>query len=198
MKNLFRLYLLFIFFLSCKSNVEEKETYEIISLITQEYGLPLPPVPPPPPAKLPSLKEMGWDSIKKLKQDIAVYPILKNNNKALSDFSELKDIEFKTFFEKIKKNKKVLRLDLSKFNVKKQFQLSIIDTSLLKKDKYYVDKNFDKLLTFQNISFNNEFNKAIIIIGVSIGPLNGYSSLVFLEKKNGNWTIKNSKTISIS
>ncbi len=198
MKKPLRLFLVFTIFLSCKPDSREKNTYEIISLITQEYGLPLPPVPPPPPAKLPSLKEMGWDSIKRLEQNIAVYPVLKNISNQFSKYPEEEDIEFKILLEKINKSKKALTLDLSKFNVKKQFQLSIVDTFLLKKDKYHIEKNYDKLLIFHNISFNSEFNKAVTIIGVSIAPLNGYSSLVFLEKKNGKWIIKNSKTLSIS
>ncbi len=198
MKKLFVLFIVFVIFLSCEPNIREKDTYEIVSLITQEYGLPLPPPPPPPPARLPSLKEMGWDSIKKLEQNIAVYPVLKNTKKLFSKYPNEEDVEFRVLIEKMNKDKNDSTLDISKLNVNEQFQLSIVDTSLLKKDKYHIEKNYDKLLIFHNISFNTELNKAVTLIGVSMAPLNGFSSLVFLEKKKGKWVIVKSKELTIS
>ena len=54
------------------------------------------------------------------------------------------------------------------------------------------------LLNFSRIAFNKEFNKAIIIIGESIGHLNNVTTLLYLEKENYVWKIKCEKGLSIS
>ncbi|WP_062056229.1 hypothetical protein [Aquimarina longa] len=68
----------------------------------------------------------------------------------------------------------------------------------MKNDRRYVEKNFDKLINFSQISFNQNYTKAVLIVGVNMGPLNGYTSLVFLEKINDAWQIKDIDTFSIS
>lgn len=63
------------------------------------------------------------------------------------------------------------------------------------------NKGFDKcdmILTFSRIAFNEEENKAIVIMATNFGRLNGFSALYFLEKENYHWRIKCKKVLSIS
>lgn len=88
-----------------------------------------------------------------------------------------------------------------------------LDVSLIPNNKYsyiipyktdYVSfarkgyEKFDILLNFSRISFNKEKNKAIVIVGVSFGKLNGFSSIFFLEKKTNKWFINKEIGLSIS
>lgn len=62
-------------------------------------------------------------------------------------------------------------------------------------------KGYDKIdigLWFTNIAFNQERNKAIIIVGVGMGRLNGFSAIYFLQKRKGEWFIKGEKGLNIS
>ena len=54
------------------------------------------------------------------------------------------------------------------------------------------------LFSFSNITFNKKYNKAIVAVGVSFGKLNGFSTLIYLEKKYFHWEIKCEETLSIS
>ena len=89
-------------------------------------------------------------------------------------------------------------IDLTKIKIDRPYQLSFIDTVAMKNNRRYIEKNFDKSLYFSRISFNQDYTKAVLIVGVSMGPLNGYGSLVFLENTNNTWKIKGADTFSIS
>ena len=45
---------------------------------------------------------------------------------------------------------------------------------------------------------NQKRNKAILIVGVGLGRLNGFSAIYFLEKRKAKWFIKYKKGLTIS
>ncbi len=51
------------------------------------------------------------------------------------------------------------------------YQLSIIDTLAMKNDRRYIEKNFDKLINFSQISFNEHYTKVVLTVGANMGPL---------------------------
>ncbi|WP_128755397.1 hypothetical protein [Aquimarina sediminis] len=126
-----------------------------------------------------------------------LYPtFIKTNRK----FNQKKDWE-PEFYDLVQKinlayNKEILYLD--KIDSPKSINLSILDTNKLKSDIRYINKNHDMLMRFSPPSFNQKYNKATIIIGVSRGFLSGSASLVFLEKKGGIWKIVYSNEFEIS
>jgi hypothetical protein len=69
---------------------------------------------------------------------------------------------------------------------------------------YYKDlpsRGYNKIdigLWFSNIAFNQKRNKAILIVGVGLGRLNGFSAIYFLEKRKVKWFIKYKKGLTIS
>ena len=56
----------------------------------------------------------------------------------------------------------------------------------------------DVLLNFSDITFNKDYTKALLIIGISHGRLDGFSTLIYLEKKHYHWQIICQKVVSIS
>ncbi len=173
----------------------EKNTYDILSLLVDKFGEPM--IPPRELYNLEPFSKKQKDSILNQKVKIVIYPILKKSSKRFSSKENL-SVEFNELLSDIKRINKKTIVDLSKFKIKRPYQLSILDTNKLKRDVRYVRKNFDKLLNLYVISFNEDYSKAVTISGVSNGYLNGYSSLVFLEKIDGKWEIKYIDTFSIS
>ena len=57
---------------------------------------------------------------------------------------------------------------------------------------------YDIIINFSRIAFNENNTKAIVIMGVGFGKLNGFSAMYFLEKKNDKWYIKYEKGLTIS
>lgn len=197
MRTSFSILFLSIFLFSCTSKVtkKENETYKIISLLIDEFGKASPP--PPPPGELYSLSEKQKDSINNQDQNIVLYPTFYVRRDEIK-YNKNYGNEFKDLTNNLRDLESNELLNLSKIRIKRPYQLSILDTLKKKKDRRYIEKNFDKLLIFSNISFNESHTKAVVTVGVNMGPLNGYSSLVFLEKQNGEWRIKGTNTLSIS
>lgn len=198
MKNVFLIIGGLFFLNSCQFNEKEKEknTYEIISLLIDKAGRPIKP-PPPPEGQEPFFTTNQIDSIMKQSQDVALFPVLEQEKKRF-----VKDDSYGEKFNNLLKklatlNDEVL-IDISKIEVPKAFKLDIVDTLLLKSDKRHINKNYDILIYFSNISFSDNYTKAVLSIGTTRGYLNGSSAIVFLEKKDGVWKIVYSKEYEIS
>ena len=196
MKKLFVIIWIFSFY-SCNEDqkTKEKNTYQILSLLINEYGKPT--IPPREIYNLKPFTDKQIDSIVNIEQNLVIYPLLEKSSYKFSKQENLDD-EFNRLLDGIKGKGNSSPIDLSKITIVKPYELSILDTLKLKEDIRYVAKNFDKIINLHVVSFNQEYNKAATIIGVGSGYLNGYSSLVFLERKNGKWIIKESKTLTIS
>lgn len=202
-----------LFFISCKKepstkNIEEKNTYQIITNLLSDLreSMILPPRFPPPPSNekynytiqdsLSSYKYFYKQTIRK--KTIAFLP---------ETFILDKKKEKAKTLEKCTTDKNLIHLFLTR---KKEKNIAITKIANLKKDSliYYTEKHkmmlgkgfqeIDMLLSFSNITFNKDYTKAIIIVGVSYGKLNGFSTLIYLEKKHYHWKIKCEKVLTIS
>lgn len=197
MKASFNLVIFCLLFVSCTSLEvkKEKEAYKIFSLLIEEFGKALPP--PPPPGETYSLTKSQKDSIYNQPQKIAIHPTFYISREKFSNNGQVSK-EFNSLAKKLNTLKNESLFDLSKISIKKPFELSILDTLKMKKERRYFSKNFDKVISFSHISFNKSLDKAVLIIGSSRGYLNGASSLIYLEKVNDLWKVKNINTYSIS
>ncbi|WP_025740527.1 hypothetical protein [Aquimarina pacifica] len=197
MKVFVQIMVLFILLFSCKNKnvVEEKHTHEIMSVLIDEFGKPT--VPPREMYGLEPFSKSQIDSILDQKEKICLHPKLKITDHEFSERAEY-DSEINLLIEGLSNFKYSKTLDLSKIKINRPYELSIVDTLKLKEDRRYVEKNFDKLINFSRISYNTSYTKAVLIVGVHEAVLNGYASLVFLEKKKGKWEIKSVDTFSIS
>lgn len=205
-----------LLFLSCKekqqaSTIEEENTYQIITFLTEDAKdfLVMPPVlyiPPLPNAKNYDVRAMTCqDSVRDYKyhykqltkkKTIAVIDSLFSLKETHSFRGEcdLVDNQLLKEFNNLRVSKK---LDISKVTVYDK------DTLIQYKEEFrkLPWKGFDKmdlLLSFSRIAFNDSFDKAIITVGMSKGSLDGVSILVYLEKENYHWKIKCEKVLSIS
>ncbi|CAM1356682.1 conserved hypothetical protein [Tenacibaculum ascidiaceicola] len=213
--NYFLIIIFLLTFSSCKKmktrNYEEENTYQIITFLTEDAKdfLVMPPVlsiPPLPNAKNYNVRTMTCqDSVrgyeyhyKQLtkKKTIAIIDSLFSLKKTHSFRGEcdLVDNQLLKEFNNLRVSKK---LDISKVTVYDK------DTLIQYKEEFrkLPWKGFDKmdlLLSFSRIAFNDNFDKAIVTVGMSKGSLDGVSILVYLEKENYHWTIKCEKVLSIS
>ena len=207
--------ILFTFF-SCKekqqvSSIEEENTYQIITFLTEDAKdfLVMPPVlyiPPLPNAKNYDVRAMTCrDSVKAYKYHYK--QLTKKRTIAITD--SLLDIKENYSFRG--KCDSVDNQLLKKFNnlrASKKLDISRVtvydkDTLIQYKKEFrkLPSKGFDKmdlLLSFSRIAFNDNFDKAIVFVGMSKGSLDGISILVYLEKENYHWKIKCQKILSIS
>ena len=194
----------------------------IITSHLEIVALPQPPIGPPPfDLKISSDSKKRLDSIRKLaeldwsipKDTIkAIKSFIKKNGRYIvsidsilrppftSDIQEryLKEyLDFNEVYTSFKKIKDSTNINISKIP---NNQYSYI----IPYKNYYNNmprKGYDKIdigLWFSNIAFNEEGNKAIIIVGVGMGKLNGFSSIFFLKKRKGKWFIKHKKGLTIS
>jgi len=189
------LFIIIFTIVSCTRSEQQTNSYEILSVLINKYGRATPP-PPPPKGNLEfSKKEL--DSIYNQKQHIAIYPSMDRiinhnivNNEVIKEYYSL--IQNLSLLE-------TEYIDISLIeNIEIEHKLTILDTSKYKNDKYYISKNFDRLLHFSPISFNKEYTKAVTIVGNVIDYLNGYSLLVCLEKVNDIWVIRKTELLEIS
>ncbi|TXD49998.1 hypothetical protein [Polaribacter sp. IC073] len=213
----------FIFY-NCSEKRENKveNTYKIIHLlyndITTDHIKTLSFPPPQPPLN----NDANWDSIyetlelnRKIKKDTVkkLKSFIQENGKLivalnptlfvsfLEDFKKeyieeyLEDYE--VVFDSLKKIKNTLEINVSEIPNNKY-------SYILPYQKYYsrmprkgYDK-YDMILNFSRIAFNENNTKAIIIMGVGFGKLNGFSAMYFLENRKGKWFIKHEKGLTIS
>ncbi len=206
-----------LLFLSCKekqkisNNIEEENTYQIITFLTEHAKdfLVMSPVlyiPPLPNAKDYNVRRMTCqDSVKGYKyhykqltkkKTIAIIDSLFSSKETYSFRGEcdLVDNQLLKKFNNLRESKK---LDVSKVTVYDK------DTLIQYKEEFrkLPWKGYDKmdlLLSFSRIAFNDSFDKAIVTVGMSKGSLDGVSILVYLEKENYHWKIKCEKVLSIS
>ena len=194
------IYLISIVFLSnsCnyQENIREKNTYEITSLIIENTGGPIKP-PPPPNGQKSRFTKNQIDSIMMRIQKVALFPVFYKVKRDFSKNAKIED-EYNKLVSDFGTIEKEEFIDLSKIRTSKHLKLSKIDTIKLKSEKRYVDKNYDILIYFSEISFNEEYDKAALIVGSTRGHLNGSNSIVYMHKVNNVWMIKNVKFLEIS
>lgn len=165
-----------------------KNTEDIITYIIESKAYALPP-PPPQNDSVWKLTQEVKDSILNMKLNVAIYPVL---NTPLSDNKDelLKlDEEFQVLINNFSNIKSSKNIPIESINKKSRHRVILADTIILKKSRDW--KEYDLLFYFSNISFNKNYDKAALGIGISRSSLWGSGGLFLLEKKGDNWeTVK--------
>jgi hypothetical protein len=209
--KIFCLFVLFNLYYSCKYNNnkdEEENTYQILSLLLNEYtanSKKLTFTIPPPPNGTKSKYNFS------VKDSLSLYKRFYEETikqKVIALESKMFEMNEKYYFkEDCNVNQKLLQ---SFFNLKHSKNINLDKIVLHKKDSliYYTDnhrkmqtRGFDEIdicLNFSRISFDRNHKQAILILGISYSKLNGFSAMYFLEKRKGNWYIKCVKELGIS
>ncbi len=115
-----------------------------------------------------------------------------------TEFDTLRKImlnnEYKDAFKEcsiIEKNDKIVLEDLV---VNDKIHLQKATKSAVKNFR----GNFNVYISFSQVLFNKERNKAVVLMGVAYSSLNGSYDICFLQKVNGVWRIKGYQNMSIS
>lgn len=181
--KLVKLLIIIILFSDCKPQHQDLEIDEkkIISFIVDEYAIPLPP-PPSADRNDTIVSRKVIDSLKNVKLNIGVYPIMGN---------EINSIEG----QKIPGlYKKLLNFDLPDKTIREIAELRSVqghkivlaDTTVISKTKEFM--NFDILFNFSRIRFDKNKTKAILEMSVSRSRLAGYAQIICLNKQGDKWT----------
>lgn len=194
--------IILVFSFSCNQETEkaEKETYAIISFL---IGALARPIPPPPPSGLSDLEfKKKSDSIKKtilnkqwMEQEfiISVDSVMKTVENSLNNpFNH----NTSQLFSGLKACKTNFNLTMSK--VKIPTNIKVLDATPLNSLGKIDWSGTSMYLSFSRISFNSTYTKAMLIVNVSRGKLNGYSELFLLENLKNKWFIKESHLLEIS
>lgn len=192
---------LFIFYFSCDrfNNLEEENTYQILSLLLNKFSDSKgfhPNFPPNPEGK---------EYIFSTKDSLQLYKYFykKITDKKIIAISPkmftIKDsLRFKNDctinLNLIKNNKNIDKIDLAKISILKNDSLIYF---LGNKKKEYPNQS-NIYFNFSKIIFSNDYKKAVIALGISFGKLNGFTTLIYLEKNIYHWNIKCERELNIS
>ena len=204
LKKLNILLILFLLNSCCqnKNNTEEENTYQIVTLLVNGYKKYIVLSPSFPPPLLSKMKIQDSLLIYKyfIQQSLKKKTIALTNKmfaiKETHSFRDKCEID-KEIVEKLNTLTKSKSLNIEKVTLYGKDTL-IQYKEEFKKSSWKGFYKMDLLLSFSRISFNKQFNKAIMIVGATKGHLNGFSTLVYLEKENYVWKIKCQKGLSIS
>lgn len=197
--NLLRIFAVSFFIFSCEGKDIEKEeaTYKILSAVYNTLTTRIPP--PPPPLRSLTTNDALQDYIsvhkeleskKKVEEKeliIAVDPFLHTIDTISINPNELHP-ELNVLIEKLNGLTQRKYINIKRINAKRNDSIIKFGDHLLEKNiKDYL--KFNKRVTFSRIAFNEDQTAAAVIGSASTSSLAGHSSLFFLEKRNGHWTI---------
>lgn len=216
--------LLAIILLGCneKQNNKEADIYKILEVINNRFVIsrvkanvfqPLPP----------SYKNqnISWDSINRLMESDKLIPkdtvkkmasLIKKYGRFLVDIDTIlrspsnlgikekeitKYLNFNKIYISFKNIKDSISIDVSKIPNNKYSYILPYDRGFY---QLYPKKPYNShfVILFTNIAFNQERDKAIIVMKLKKSRKSGFSTMYFLEKRKGKWSIKYEKRLTIS
>ena len=193
---------------SCKkTSIEERNKYQIVSMLYNTLAKPIEPFFPPALSNKPFTVEDSIRILKMIKNSkekikntqfrVAVDPSFKNKvfienrerinkylkiNKSHNDFKSLKE-------EKI--------IEISKIKNNRKDSIILFSENLLTKGtKEFV--KFDYFISFSPVVFNKNYNKAVVAVSGARSKLAGAIVLYYLIKKDNKWMVYNEKVLQIS
>jgi len=184
------LIILCIIFYSCSNNFDRNDR-EIYNVVINSKIKPLPPLLPPiNNDTIHLINKSIIDSLNRVPLRIAVNPFLLDFN---SDFTKLfNDING----GKVDYSVSAKKTPKKSINGRESLSFTFLEEDI--SDFTNTFKNYDGILFVSSVKYNNENDKALVIVGYTIGKLSS-STYLFLLKKNGNkWEIINSRRLSIS
>jgi hypothetical protein len=198
---------LFLFFISCeqKKSNELKNTYEILSLLTNKYlnTIVLKPSFPPPVDSNNNYSFLTRDSLNTYKRfyQETIREKTVGINPNLMGVKRVFGIDDKCFENKALINSFMELNEVQKINLNR---IIVYQNETILGLKEISDNHFNDLTTtdiiiqFSRIAFNNELDKAIIIVNGTYDKLDSVTVLYYLEKKKERWHIKCERGLSIS
>jgi len=185
---------------SCEeSNQEEVNKYKIISLLYDKLAEPSNLIYEPnftgkPYAKKDTVRmDSLYKSIQKKrvksKYIVAVYPQLVSYTGGPYKYYSNKCADYDKIMDKLILLKDSTKIDLEKIiSNRNDSIISFSQNLIVKNSMEFV--NFDLLMTFSPIAFDEEYKKAIIVTTKMRSKSSGSTDLYILEKENNQWEIE--------
>ena len=179
----------FLFITSCESKQDdlliENKIDLISSIINTQYALPPPPPLPNDTISSWEITQIKIDSVKAVKLNVAIYPIFdKPIFRKNIDQLQL-DKEFKDLIKSFSVVEATKEIPIQEINDKSRHSVVLADTLILKETRDW--KEYDLLLNISNISFNENYDKATLVMGISRSALWGSGGLYLFSKNNEKW-----------
>ncbi len=182
---------------TCKKNQEnliKQSQIDLISYIINTKGYALPP-PHSDTINGWNMSQKTIDSVLNVSLNVAIYPILGKSNLNKKVNIEHLEEEYKDLIKKSSIIQEGEIVFIKEINEKSRHNVILADTIILKKSKDW--KEYDLLFNFSNLSFNKEFDKATVVVGISRSSLWGSSKLLLLNKDKEGWEIVKSVKLEI-
>ncbi|WP_163517214.1 hypothetical protein [Gelidibacter japonicus] len=206
--------LLYVLALSCTSNQsQENQELAVIAAVYKMVPKELPPPPPPPPNS--EVKEENNINYSKLKPLAFNYAI--NENFVYYDFDyingisnrfipyksnelfqeKILDSSYMKLVERLSELKEIEKIDKAQLD-------KIVHNDIVFWDKQTItieekkENNLSGIISFSKVAFNDEFTRAVVVVGNYFEHIGGGVGLYILEKIDNNWVIKYTKTLIMS
>ena len=191
---------LFLIF-SCKEKSEEEhEFYQVINVIYKNLAYEptmgfIPPDPSTQKKHFDSLEEKNLEPLKNSGKIIAIKSKVISKNLFIHKLHSEEAENFILNNQRIFSNLDSIKIE----NIQAPTNDSVInfDKGLLEPHMSDYLK-FDKLISFSQVMFNYNYNKAIVMGTVSTSGLAGSSSFFFLKKDKGLWKVVKVLELEIS
>jgi len=190
------IFISFFIIISCGKDVKIEESYQILNLLMGDFektSILHPSFAPPPSGSYSYSKN---DSLEKYMHFYKEY-IKKKRIVVNNEFFEINRAKL----EKLKGCKNFYSIDELDFsNNLKVIELEYLnstESNILKKSVNQHQK-IDAQLSFSNIIFNKNTDKAVVLFSVKYSKLNSFTSIIYLEKKHYLWKIVCEKNLTIS
>ena len=174
---------------NCSSIINtDKEIYKVVinSLVK--------PLPPPPPPKIGDstigISKKVLDSINKVPINVGVYPFLMDFQ---GDYTRLFRDFKKTQFDYSNSN---LKLNIEDLDGRKSLNFTVLKDSVV--DFEDTLEIYDEVLYLSTVKYNDEKDKALVIIAHATGRLSSGMYLCLLQRHKNNWVIINTRRLSVS
>lgn len=203
---------LFLLIVSCNKVDNINEEIAVVGYMYNSIPKKLPPPPPTKNSELDSsiFNRIDYSKLKPFRFSYAIYERFDNSGL---------NREINTSFFKAKSNKlferenidsleTVLVKNLGNVNgdifIDKKHLNNYVNEDLLYLNKRFLNKEIKEkysitgIMTFSRVSFNKEFNRAAIAVGIHGGRLNSSYTIYILEKIKNKWKTKYYLTIEES
>lgn len=186
----------FFLFFSCNNNIKTEESYQILNLLIKDFektSILQPNFAPPPSgnytySKNDSLNQYiyFYNQYVKKKTIFIENEVLEIDETDLNVIKDCKGINIKNEFIF---NKNLKSIDYKYLSSKNNNVCT---------NKTTQNKEIDAYLSFSNVIFNKNYDKAVVIFSIKYSKLNSFTSIVYLKKEHFFWEIICEKNLTIS
>ncbi|WP_156168887.1 hypothetical protein [Kordia jejudonensis] len=163
-------------------------THEIVSTLIDKFSKPI-PIPPKTTDSYDNPITRNSTKIISVGLKQIMQPISLENSAKINDILSEIDTTFKIKFGQ---KEEILTIELQKLQKEGNYTTRYINEE---KDIF---NSIDILYNLSTIHFNDDYSKAVVIMGMSRGKLSGFADIIVLERVDRKWLIIKRENLHIS